>query len=239
MNNQPELRIHALYKSFADRIVLSGVDLTLRRGQCYLLSGANGTGKTTLLRIVAGLEKPDASRIDLGRGEMKWKRCRSALQSRILYLHQHPYMFDGSVKYNLSYALPQRLGQAVRDQRIGEALAWAGLLTHGEVSAKRLSGGERQQVALARAWLKKPEVLLLDEPTANMDQEARRRTLDLLFSLKAEAMSLLIASHDPTQFTSLVDNHIHLDAGKIIHLNRQQPAPGHIPKITPIRSTLA
>ncbi len=239
MNNLPELRIHALYKSFGGRIVLSGIDLTLQSGRCYLLSGANGTGKTTLLRIVAGLEKPDTSRFDLGQGEMKWRRCRSTLQSKILYLHQHPYMFDGSVKYNLGYTLPRRLGQSLRDQRIGEALDWAGLRAHGDISAKCLSGGERQRVALARAWLKRPAVLLLDEPTANMDQTSRSRTLELLSALKMEGMSLLIASHDPSQFSTLVDSHIHLDDGKVDCLDQQQSAPPHTAKVTPIRRTLA
>jgi tungstate transport system ATP-binding protein len=222
MNNSVELSVSTLHKKFSSQIVLSGADITLRSAEYCLLSGGNGAGKSTLLRIIAGLEKPDSGHFDLGPGPMKWKHCKSDLQSQILYLHQHPYMFEGTVGYNIAYALPHGVTQTKRRELVQQALDWAGLKDRADAPAKGLSGGERQRVALARAWLRKPRILLLDEPTANMDLEARSRTMILLKALKAEGISLLVASHDPTHFTVLIDTHIHLHQGKLTFVDQQQ-----------------
>ncbi|MCU7881421.1 MAG: ATP-binding cassette domain-containing protein [Candidatus Thiodiazotropha sp. (ex Lucinoma aequizonata)] len=91
-------------------------------------------------------------------------------------------MFDESVRYNLGYALPGGLAKQLRNNMIDSTIDWAELNHLHDTPAKSLSGGERERVSLARAWLRNPQILLLDEPTANLDQEARRRTLDLLRS---------------------------------------------------------
>ena len=222
MNNLVELRVSTLHKKFSRQVVLSGTDVTLRRGEYCLLSGGNGAGKSTLLRIIAGLEKPDSGHFDLGPGPMKWKHCKSDLQSQILYLHQQPYMFEGSVGYNIAYALPYGVTRKKRRELVQQALDWAGLEGRADVPAKGLSGGERQRVALARAWLRKPRILLLDEPTANMDLESRSRTMELLRALRSEGISLLVASHDPSHFTVLIDTHLHLHQGKLACIDQQQ-----------------
>ena len=239
MKSLTELHIHSVSKRYASRRVLSDVELTLHSGQCYLLSGENGAGKTTLLRILAGLERPDSGLFSTGLLEGNWRQCRKLLQTRILYLHQQPYMFDGSVRYNLAYALNQQLTRQQRKAHIQQALAWAGLEGHAQESAKNLSGGERQRVALTRAWLRRPDVLLLDEPTSNLDQESRKRTLALLDSLRSEGISLLIASHDQTHFSSLIDSHILLQEGGLIHLDPQEALPDVTSKVIPLRRTHA
>ena len=204
-----------IQKRFGKRQILSGTNLIVSSGHCSLLSGANGAGKSTLLRICAGLEKPDQGRVNIGEGNQAWKHCRQMLQAKTVYLHQHAYMFDGSVIQNLAYALPRRIPQLKRKQLISEALAWAGLESIATTSAKTLSGGERQRVAIARAWLRAPTVMLLDEPTANMDQDARLRTVQLLCSLKEQGIALLVASHEPKHFYSLTNSWLHLSAGRI------------------------
>ncbi len=204
-----------IHKRFGHRQILKGTDLIVSSGHCSLLSGPNGAGKTTLLRICAGLERPDRGLVNLGNGENVWRRCRHTLQAKTVYLHQIPYMFDGSVMQNLCYALPRRLPKSQRKQLVGEALCWAGLESIATTSAKTLSGGERQRVAIARGWLRRPTVMLLDEPTANLDQEARRRTLQLLQSLKDQGIALLVASHDPKHFSSLTNSWLHLSEGQI------------------------
>jgi tungstate transport system ATP-binding protein len=210
------LQITALHKRFAKRAVLNGIELSLRPGECNLLSGANGVGKTTLLRIVSGLEKPDSGQIAiLSKSARSWRRCRSDLQKQILYLHQQPYMFDGTVRYNLGYALAKGLDKPTRTQLIDAASDWAGLAHLSDTPAKLLSGGERQRVSLARARLRNPRIMLLDEPTANLDQEARERTLELLKSLKEQGIALLLASHDPLHFSVLIDRHLHLYEGRL------------------------
>ncbi|MEW8027099.1 MAG: ABC transporter ATP-binding protein [Candidatus Thiodiazotropha sp.] len=211
------LDVSALDKRFGRRVVLKAIELTLHAGECTLLSGGNGAGKTTLLRILSGLEKPDNSQITVATDSPRsWRRCRGDLHRRILYLHQQPYMFDGSVRYNLGYALPTELDKQSRKRMIDSAIDWAGLHHLTDTPAKSLSGGERQRVSLARAWLRNPRILLLDEPTANLDQEARERTLNLLKSFKEQGIALILASHDPLHFSSLIDRHLHLFEGGLV-----------------------
>ncbi len=204
-----------IHKQYARRTILSGLELVLQTGHCTLLTGENGTGKTTLLRILGGFEKPEQFAADTGHEKLNWRRYRKLLQSSVMYLHQQPYMFEGSVRDNLAYALDRSLPKAEREQRIRTALEWAGLDKIADTRAKTLSGGEYQRVALARAWLRQPRILLLDEPTANMDREARNRTIELLRHLRDDGMALLIASHDPACFAALINEHVNLSAGRL------------------------
>jgi tungstate transport system ATP-binding protein len=221
MTTQHRFKVQSLKKRYAKRQVLDQIAFSLQAGQSHLLSGDNGAGKTTLLRILAGLEKPDSLQIDLGYGTLNWRNSKTALQRQALYLHQHPYMFDGTVNYNLNYAIAAKLTKQQRQQQIDEALQWADLKLLANAPAKTLSGGEKQRVSLARAWLKRPAVLLLDEPTSNLDQESRLRTLKLLEAFKREGTAMLLASHDPMHFPSLIDQHLHLDQGKLIRIDDQ------------------
>ena len=235
MTIQPEVYFEGVRKAFQSRVVLDSVSLALQPGSLLLLSGVNGAGKSTLMRIVAGLEKPDQGQFDLGDGLKSWKHSRQELLARTVYLHQSPFMFDGSVSYNLGYALPQNLSRTERQQQIDKAISWAGLEALASQHAKSLSGGERQRVALARAWLCNPQVLLLDEPTANMDTEAGNRTLTLLQTLKEEGHALVVASHDPAHFATLTNHHCHLDSGKLITLDHQEHVGQDTARITTLK----
>jgi tungstate transport system ATP-binding protein len=205
-----------VHKRLGQKVILNSEQFSVQHGMFNLLCGNNGAGKTTLLRIIAGLEKPDQAQIDAGDGAVSWRRCRKQLQRMAVYLHQHPYMFDCSVKNNLAYALPKRgLTLKEKHNQIDAALELAQIADIADCSAKQLSGGEQQRVALARAWLRQPSVMLLDEPTANMDQESRVRTIQLLDKLKSQGMALFVASHDPDQFAGLADNSLRLSDGKL------------------------
>ena len=230
MTTRHLLKVIALEKRFGHRTVLRDVSLELTPGRCLLLGGPNGAGKSTLLRILSGLERPDHSLIDCGNGSLSWKQNKHCLLSLSLYLHQHPYMFDGSVRYNLSYALPKGLRARQRSAKIDEAMAWAGLEAVSDTPAKELSGGERQRVSLARAWLRKPKILLLDEPTANLDRQSRHRALDLLVSLKNAGLSMLVASHDPGHFNHLSDRWLQLHDGCLL-----ETEPFKVTSLTPPR----
>lgn len=233
------LSVDSLDKSFGHRVLLRDIALGLRAGQAVLLCGPNGAGKTTLLRILAGLERPDRCRVDLGRGTLPWRQGRQALLRNTLYLHQHPYMFDGSVHYNLAYALPRHLPRERCDELIDRAVDWAGLEHLRDTPAKSLSGGERQRVSLARAWLRQPRILLLDEPTANLDQVSRQRTLELLAPFKQTGMSMIIASHDTHHFSTLADRSLHLHGGGLIETEPTKVRAIPPTEITPSQRTLA
>lgn len=200
-------------KRFGDRWILKGADVTVRPGECHLLCGNNGAGKSTLLRILAGMEKPQGCQVIYEGHRQRWRRVKRRLMEDFIYLHQQPYLFEGSVRYNLAY--PVQGGRNARMKAVDKALDWSGLGPLATQSVDSLSGGERQRVALARAWLRRPDAMLLDEPTANMDADCRLRTLQLLEALKREGVALIVATHDPRHFGAINDGMMHLDNGNI------------------------
>lgn len=193
------------------KLILDNVELDMKGGECTLITGKNGSGKSTLLRIIGGLLSPNKATIETGSFSLSWKQYRKLINNEVMYLYQEPYMFDGSVRTNLSYALHKNQPKEAVDQ----ALKWAELEHRANTQAKFLSGGEKQRVALAQAWLKQPAVLLLDEPTANMDTKSRRRTEELLSTFKDSDTALYIASHDPNHFHRIMDNRLLLEEGSI------------------------
>ena len=220
MSGGVDIRYSEIDKFFNRRHLLDGLSLSLEGGAATLLSGENGAGKTTLLRILAGLEKPAHCLVDFTPGEAgskprPWSNCRKQLQRRVMYLHQQPYLFDGNVIRNLALALPRTLPKAQRDKKIRQALEWAQLEALQDARAKTLSGGEKQRVSLARAWLRQSRILLLDEPVANMDRESQARTVSLLRRLKNARTALMIASHNHAVFYQLIDRCLILERGKL------------------------
>lgn len=194
----PLFLAEGLAKRFGERVLFNGARLELEAGSGYVLTGANGTGKTTLLRIVAGLEPAE-------RGQLAFRAQASAVSDypeawrrEIVYVHQQAYLFHTTIENNLEYGLARRgVPRIERQARVREALAWAGLADRREVPPHKLSGGETQRAALARAKVLDPTLLLLDEPTANLDGDARRQVLELVTALCIENHTVVVASHDP------------------------------------------
>lgn len=182
------------------------------------------------MRIMAGMEKPERGLVEIDRQAKRWRSAKSTLFNRVIYLHQRPYLFEGSVRRNLNYPLKGSTHQ--RRALVDEGLEWADLVSLAEQDVSQLSGGERQRVALVRAWMRRPAVMLLDEPTANMDTACRRRTVDLLQMLKSEGVAMVIATHDPLHFENVADAVLELDGGK---LRERESAYDALPdKVTPI-----
>ncbi len=178
---------------------------------CMVLSGRNGAGKTTLLRIVAGLLEPDQGEVEFAGRRQGWKAARELLRRECIYLHQHPYMFDRSVWENVAFGLRQaRIRKPELQRRVDHALDWAGLSHLAERNARQLSGGEKQRVALTRARVLSPRLLLLDEPLANMDLESRHQTLGLIRRLKDEGIASIVTGHEPYVGQLLGNLHRHL-----------------------------
>jgi tungstate transport system ATP-binding protein len=191
------LSAHALHKRHGERLLFDIDRLDIAAGAAYVLTGANGSGKSTLLRMLGGLERCPASAVEFdGRRQPLYPYPRQ-LRHAIVYVHQHPIMFSTSVGHNIAYGLLAR-GGARRALRgcIDEAMAWAGVTHLRENNPARLSGGEKQRVALARARVLQPRLLLLDEPTANLDGAAREQVLNLIPTLIDQGTSVIMACHD-------------------------------------------
>ena len=221
MKPEPILRFRGLRKFLANRWLLDISELSISAGQCMILSGDNGVGKTTLLKIMAGLEPPDAGEVSYDGKVLPLRTAPQQYRDNIVYLHQSPYLFDCSVINNVAYRLRRlRMPRAAVQAKVAEVLEWAGLEHLGKRNAKYLSGGEKQRVALARARVLAPKVLLLDEPIASMDYKSRERTYVLIERLKKEGMSVVITSHELYAVLPLADVHMYLRDGKL-HDERQ------------------
>jgi tungstate transport system ATP-binding protein len=193
----PLLQVSSLQKRFGDRVLFAQAAVTLQAGRRYVLSGPNGSGKTTLLRMLAGLEPSDGGLLSF-RGET----ARSAVlpepwRRQIVYVHQQPYLFHRSIASNLEYGLRRRgINATQRREQVREALAWARLTGRAMLPAQTLSAGEAQRLALARAKLLDPALLLLDEPTANLDDPSRAQVFELVTALCRDHHTVVIATHD-------------------------------------------
>jgi tungstate transport system ATP-binding protein len=208
------IRYQALRKTVNNQLLLDIDTLEIHEHACVALSGRNGAGKSTLMRIIAGLETPDSVSVTFEGRTLSWRRACQAMRTHVIYLHQHPYLFDRSVTDNIAYGL-RRQGLALKEisGKVSEALEWAGIGHLQMRNARELSGGERQRVAFARARILSPRVLLLDEPTANMDSEARTQTHRMIKRLKDDGVSILLATHEFHTVAHLCDAHLSLESG--------------------------
>jgi ABC-type sulfate/molybdate transport systems ATPase subunit len=214
MKDSKPLVYTGISKSIDKRPLFRDLRFEIAAGECIVLSGDNGEGKTTLLRILAGLLRPDDGSCCFNGRVRQWRQARSWLLRNVVYLHQAPYLFDISVVDNIAYGLRRR-GYRARDARATaiDALRRNGLERLEQRSGKQLSGGERQRVALLRAWVLSPRLLLLDEPVASMDESARHLTLFLVRRLLQDKVSLVITAHEPRLFAPLATHHIRLKQG--------------------------
>lgn len=191
------LSVHGLCKRHGERTLFTIDTLAIEAATAYVLTGMNGAGKSTLLRALAGLERIDACTVEFDGRSMPLHPYPGELRRAIVYVHQHPIMFSTSVAHNIAYGLLAR-GASRRGvaAMVEEAMAWAGVTHLRDLDPARLSGGEKQRVALARARVLQPRLLLLDEPTANLDGPAREQVISLIPTLLDRGASVVMACHD-------------------------------------------
>jgi tungstate transport system ATP-binding protein len=191
------MSIKSLQKQFAGRMLFDIDLLTIETASAYVLTGANGVGKSTLLRVLCGLEPAQAGALSFLGQELRLSPYPAALRAAIVYVHQHPVMFSTSVAKNIGYGLAARgMAQAEIAQRAEEAMVWAGVMHLRDSRPAVLSGGEKQRIALARARILSPKLLLLDEPTSNLDGPAREQVIALIPGLVSGGSSVVMACHD-------------------------------------------
>jgi putrescine transport system ATP-binding protein len=199
----PFLSIDNVVKRFGDVMAVDHVTLDIYEGEFFSLLGGSGCGKTTLLRMLAGLEVPNAGRIyidgqDMTRTPPFRRPVNMMFQSYALFPHMNVYN-------NVAFGLKQdRVGRAEIRSRVAEALAMVELGEFGRRRPDQLSGGQKQRVALARALVKRPKLLLLDEPLAALDKKLRERTqMELARIQQRVGITFVLVTHDQEEAMNL------------------------------------
>jgi tungstate transport system ATP-binding protein len=189
--------------------ILNRLSLTITPGAPTLIVGPNGAGKTTLLRLCMGLATPSTGRVTWG-----GRADRTPFRRAILF--QRPVMLRRTTAANVAYALAQAgTPHKQRAQRVTALLDRVGLSDLAQRPARRLSGGEQQRLALARALARDPEILLLDEPTANLDPAATRSVEEIVRMAAQSGIKIVMASHDLGQVRRLAGDVIFLVRGAL------------------------
>src|SRR5262245_28118610 len=207
------LRLEAVTFEAGGRTLIEPLSLDIAHGPRSLLLGPNGAGKSLLLRLCHGLIRPS-------RGRVIWQGAGAGSNGRAL-LHrqamvfQRPVMLRRSAQANVEYALKLRgVGSKVRRERAREMLARTGLSALARMPAQALSGGEQQRLALARAWAIEPEILFLDEPTANLDPSAVKMVEENIDAIHGAGTKILMTTHDFGQAHRLADEIIFMHRGR-------------------------
>ena len=196
-----------LVVEFKGKHILGPVDLTINKGDISLILGPNGSGKTTLLKSLHGMMK-------LKRGSIKWSCSNNSSMKQQMFVFQTPIMLRRSVFENLTYPLLLRKVSNSNANRL--ATQWVekiGLKEIMHISATRLSGGEKQKLALARALITKPEMLFLDEPSASLDGKTTVEIENLLKSCTKNGTTIMMSTHDIGQAKRLAKNILFLNKG--------------------------
>jgi len=186
-----------------DVTILDRLDLRLAAGAPTILLGPNGSGKTSLLRLAMGLVAPSGGRISWG--------GRAEPGERLAMVFQRPVMLRRTAAANVAYALPGR-----DDARVAQLLDRVGLAHVAGRPARKLSGGEQQRLALARALARDPEILFLDEPTASLDPAATKAVEDIVAAVAASGVKIVMATHDIGQARRLAGDIVFLARGRLI-----------------------
>jgi tungstate transport system ATP-binding protein len=214
------LHLEKLNKNYEDIKALNNLTFDAHQGQLISLVGANGSGKTTLLRIIAGLDFPNNGNIIFNREELNMHDLRKIAT----LVFQKSIMFDTTVFKNVSFGLKVRdIDNKKICKKVFDSLASVSLQGFDNKKAKNLSGGEQQRVALARAFIIEPQILLLDEPTANLDPSNAiiiENTIKKI--LERKSCIIVMATHNLHQARRLSNFIVHLHYGRIIEFSKSE-----------------
>jgi tungstate transport system ATP-binding protein len=190
--------------------ILERISLVLGAGRPTVLIGPNGAGKTTLLRLVMGLIRPT-------HGRVTWGGRETATAPRRAIVFQRPVMLRRSAAGNIRYALAAAgVPRPQRDVRAREFCVLVGLDGLSDRPARKLSGGEQQRLALARALAKEPQILLLDEPTASLDPAATKAIEDVIRAVVARGIKVVMSTHDLHEARRLAGDIVLMHRGRVI-----------------------
>ncbi len=214
----PYIRIEGVSKQFGDFIAVNNVSLDVYQGEIFCLLGGSGCGKTTLLRMLAGFEVPSAGRISIDGADMAavppYERpVNMMFQSYALFPHM-------SVEQNIAFGLKQEgLPRGEIESRVAEMLAIVKLGEFAKRKPHQLSGGQRQRVALARSLVKRPKLLLLDEPLGALDKKLREHTQFELVNIQERlGVTFIVVTHDQEEAMTLASRIGVMNQGRIVQV---------------------
>jgi putrescine transport system ATP-binding protein len=214
----PYLRIENVTRKFGDFVAVNDVSLDVKRGEIFCLLGGSGSGKTTLLRMLAGFETPTSGKIFIDGQDMSGippydRPVNMMFQSYALFPHM-------TVEKNVAFGLEQeRLGRDEVRRRVGEILEIVKMTAFLARKPHQLSGGQRQRVALARALVKRPKLLLLDEPLAALDRKLREHTQFELINIQEQlGVTFMVVTHDQEEAMTLSTRMGVMNHGQIVQV---------------------
>ena len=218
------VEVRGLWKAFGQSPALRGVDLAVPKGTILTLLGPNGAGKTTLLKLLATLLRPTAG--DGRVGGFDLRRERDGVRGVVgLLAHGHHLYEDLTARENLRFALALR-GERADPAALDEALGLAGLAGQGHARVREFSAGMKQRLALARARLARPRLLLLDEPFGGLDQAGLKELEEFLLAFKAAGGSALLTTHSLGRGYAVADRIAILVGGRLVaHEPREALSP--------------
>ena len=217
-NAKPFIQIKSLSKKFDDQTAVNNVSLNIYQGELFTILGGSGCGKSTLLRMLAGLETPTTGQIIIDGVDMTDippydRPVNMMFQSYAVFPHMN-------VAENIGYGLKkEKLPKDEINQRVGEMLELVQLTELAKRKPNQLSGGQRQRVALARALIKRPKVLLLDEPLAALDKKLREQTQFELINIQYKlGTTFVVVTHDQEEAMTLSSRLAVMQAGQFVQL---------------------
>ncbi|HEY92859.1 MAG TPA: ABC transporter ATP-binding protein [Dehalococcoidia bacterium] len=197
-----------LHQKYGERDILKNINIRVDRGEAFAVIGPTGAGKTTLLRLIDLLGLPTSGRIYFdGIDVTELRRMKLEVRRRMAFVLQKPVVFNTSVYNNIAYGLKWRgVRESSIRKKVSNILEMVDLLAYRKSNARTLSGGEVQRVAIARAIVNEPEVLLLDEPTANLDPISTSKIEELVANIiHRYDTTIIMATHDMSQGQRLAD----------------------------------
>jgi len=215
------IHLHGVSKVYPpDQAALRGLDLKVAEGEFLFVAGASGAGKSTLLKLLFGAERCSSGEVLVGQRNLSSVNKDGVAELRRelgVIFQDYKLLPRRSVLDNVAYGL-EVLGVGVRERRRLAMLLLhsIGLQDRADAYPVTLSGGEQQRVAVARAMIRKPRLILADEPTGNLDQEMSRRVFDLLLEANASGVTVVVATHNLSIIEELNKRTVVLDRGRII-----------------------
>lgn len=224
---KPLIEIRGIHKSFGKKVVHRGIDLDIYPGEVLALMGGSGCGKSVLLRMIVGLEKPDRGTITFN-GQHIEKLSEESLvpiRKKIAYVFQYGALFDSfSIEENLAYPLAEHtdLSQADIHDKVIQTLDRLGLKGTENLYPSDLSGGMQRRVGVARSIIMNPEVILYDEPTTGLDPFNTQQILKIMLQLKKQGATSVLVTHDMHAIFSVTDRIAFLKDGEILALGTRE-----------------